>query len=70
MIQVLKLSSSWSETKDRIKENDLSITDEDLEYEPGQEEQLLSRLQLKMNKSREDVRIWIEVLSANKPRAG
>ena len=66
----LKLESPWSEVKEYIKEVNAALTDEDLQYEPGQEDQLLERLSGKMGKSKEDVRAWIESVSYNKGIAG
>ena len=33
----LKLESPWEEVKEQLKEVNNALTDEDLEYEPGQE---------------------------------
>jgi hypothetical protein len=66
----LKLEAPWEEVKEYIKEVNVDITDEDLEYEPGQEEQLLERLSGKLGKSKQDVRAWIESVSYNKGIAG
>ncbi len=70
MQNLLKLQTNWEEVKERLKENDVTISDEDLQYEPGGEEELIKRLSAKMNKSPEDVKRYIESLSANKPKAG
>lgn len=66
----LKLKSSWNEVKEKLKENDLSLSDADLAYTPGQEAALLERLADKMNKSTDEVRAYIESISANKSKAG
>jgi hypothetical protein len=70
MDQQLNLRSPWPEVKERLKENDLSLTDEDLDYQPGQETDLLERLSRKTNKSPQDLRIYIESISANEDKAG
>ena len=62
----LKLEDSWSMVKEKIKEANIDITDEDLVYTPGQEEELLDRLSPKMHMSREELKSWIESVSANK----
>jgi len=41
---VFKLEASWEKVKERMKENDINLTDADLEYEPGKEEELLQRI--------------------------
>lgn len=66
----LKLEAPWEEVKEYIKEVNVSITDEDLEYAPGQEDQLLEKLSGKLGKSKQDVKAWIESLSYNKGIAG
>ena len=62
----LKLESPWEEVKEQLKEVNNALTDEDLEYEPGQERQLLERLGQKLGKSALDVKAWIESVSYNK----
>lgn len=53
-----------------MKENDIHLTDEDLEYEQGREDELLERLQGKMNRSKQQIRDYIESISSNTERAG
>jgi transcriptional/translational regulatory protein YebC/TACO1 len=60
------LHASWQEVKEKIKEKNIEISDADLAYEPGQEDALLHRLAAKMNRSIEDVRMFIESISYNK----
>ena len=62
----LKLESPWEEVKERLKEVNNSLTDEDLVYEPGQENELLERLAKKMNKDVPSVKGWIESVSFTK----
>jgi hypothetical protein len=65
-LNMLKLEAPWEEVKERMKDNDIHLTDDDLEYIPGGEEDLLQRLEKKMNRSREQVIAYIESISANK----
>ena len=65
----LNLSAPWPEVKERIKEANTELTDADLNYQPGKEDELLSHLAGKMNRSPEEVNAWIESLSANKGKA-
>ena len=67
---ILKLEAPWEEVKERLKDNDITLTDEDLEYTPGHEEELVERLERKMNKPREQVIAYIESMSANQDLAG
>jgi len=66
----LKLGSPWPVVKERLMENDLSLTDEDLDYEPGREEELLDRLHERMHKSKEEIKAYIESVSFNKAKSG
>jgi hypothetical protein len=61
----LKLEAPWQEVKEMLKEINMNLTDEDLQYEPGQEDELLERLSTKLNKSVPDVKAWIESVSHN-----
>lgn len=66
----LNLRSPWPEVRERLKENDLTLSDEDLEYEPGNELEMLERLSRKTNKSPEELREYIESISSNEDKAG
>lgn len=66
----LKLEAPWEEVKERMKDNDINLTDADLEYIPGQEEDLLRRLEEVMNKPRHQIIAYIESISANKDLSG
>lgn len=65
----LKLQQPWELVKEDLKENNIYLTDEDLDYTPGQEEQLLERLEKKMQLSKERIKELIESISANEGRA-
>jgi uncharacterized protein YjbJ (UPF0337 family) len=67
---VLRLKIPWETVKERMKENDTSLTDNDLEYIPGKEEELIQRLEKIMNRSRDQVVAYIESISSNKDLSG
>jgi hypothetical protein len=69
MESTLKLEAPWSKVKEKLKENDITLTDEDLEYKPGQEDELLEHLAQKMKKDKQAVKIYIESISANHHKA-
>ncbi len=69
MSNALKLETPWSEVKEKIKEVNYDLTDADLLYVPGKEDELLNRLSKKMHKSIEEVKGWIESISHTKSRA-
>jgi hypothetical protein len=62
----LRLEAPWPRVKELLKEVNSNLTDEDLEYDPGNETALLERLAKKMNRDTEHIRGWIESVSANK----
>jgi GTP cyclohydrolase I len=62
----LKLEAPWEEVKEMLKEINTDLSDEDLEYEPGHEKEMLERLAKKMDKDVPAVKAWIESVSSNK----
>jgi len=67
---VLRLMVPWETVKERLKENDINLTDEDLEYIPGEEEELILRLEKIMNRSHDEIVAYIESISSNEDLAG
>jgi uncharacterized protein YjbJ (UPF0337 family) len=65
----LKLQKPWEQVKETLKEVNIELTDDDLMYQPGKEEQLLERLEKKMNKSKAEIKVLIESISSNKGKA-
>ena len=65
----LKPGTNWDEVKERIKERNVFLTDEDLRLEPGKEDAMLQRLAEKMERSVEEVVAFIESISHNKDAA-
>ncbi|MEP7373357.1 MAG: hypothetical protein ABI675_08165 [Chitinophagaceae bacterium] len=64
-----KLEKPWDKVKETLKEINLELTDDDLKYQPGEEEKLLASLEKKMNKSREEIKTLIESVSSNRGKA-
>ena len=62
----INLEAPWEVVKERMKESNIDLTDADLEYVPGKEDELLSRLEKVMNKRRPDIIAYIESISSNK----
>lgn len=52
----LELKGKWNLVKGKLKQAYGSLTDNDLQYEEGKEDELLGRLQEKLGKSREEIR--------------
>jgi hypothetical protein len=70
MENFLKLKSSWEDVKEKIKEINPEITDSDLVTDHANEEEVLETLSKKLHKNIEEVKAWIESVSANKTIAG
>ena len=58
----LKLKGTWNEVKGKVKEQYADLTDDDLLYEEGKDDELVGRLQKKTGKTKEAVKDWIESL--------
>jgi uncharacterized protein YjbJ (UPF0337 family) len=54
----LFVKGSWNELKGKLKQAYADLTDNDLKYEEGKEDELLGRLQKKTGKSKDDLRSW------------
>ncbi len=58
----LKLKGTWNEAKGKAKKEYAGLTDDDLLYEEGKDDELLGRLQKKIGKTKQEVKNWIESL--------
>jgi len=55
-----KIKGNWNQMKGKLKEEYAELTDDDLLYEDGQEDQLLGRLQKATGKTKDQVKDWID----------
>jgi len=56
----LQFKGSWNEIKGKLKQQFGNLTDDDLTFADGKEDELLGRLQKKLGKSKEELRLMIE----------
>ncbi|MEX2585268.1 MAG: CsbD family protein [Balneolaceae bacterium] len=60
----LKIKGNWNELKGKLKQKYGELSDDDLAYVEGKEDELLGRLQKKLDKTREEIaseiRSWID----------
>jgi uncharacterized protein YjbJ (UPF0337 family) len=56
----LRFRGSWNEIKGKLKQQYGNLTDDDLVFADGKEDELLGRLQKKLGKSKDEVRQMIE----------
>ena len=58
----MKLKGNWNEIKGKMKQKYASLTDDDLMYDEGKDDELLGRIQKKIGQSKDEVFKWIESL--------
>lgn len=56
------MGSNWDAQARQLKEQFTSLTDADLKYVPGKEDELLSTVQARLHKTREEVISIIKLL--------
>ena len=57
-----KLKGNWNEIKGKVKQEYAELTENDLTYQEGQEDELLGRIQKKTGKGKEEVKSFIDSL--------
>lgn len=58
----LEIKGKWNELKGKIKQAYADLTDDDLTYEEGKDEEMLGKLQQKTGKGRDELVKWIKSL--------
>lgn len=58
----LEIKGAWNELKGKIKQAYGDLTDDDLTYEEGQQDEMLGKLQKKTGKGRDELVKWINSL--------
>jgi uncharacterized protein YjbJ (UPF0337 family) len=61
-MNTLSMKGSWKETAGKLKQQFANLTDDDLLFKEGKDEELLGRLQQKLGKTKEEVRNLIAKL--------
>jgi len=61
-MNALKFKGSWNEAKGKLKQKYGQLTDDDLTFVEGKDDELLGRLQQKLGKTKEVLRAEIEKL--------
>lgn len=51
----LEIKGNWNEKKGKLKQKYADLTDDDLAYTEGQEEELVGKIQKKTGKTRDEV---------------
>jgi uncharacterized protein YjbJ (UPF0337 family) len=58
----LLFKGSWNEIKGKLKQSYARLTDDDLAFAEGKDDELIGRLQKKLGKSKEEIRKLISTL--------
>ena len=55
----LRARGNWPDLKGKIKQGHATLTDDDLEYEEGQQEEWYGKLSNKLGRSIQDIKTWV-----------
>lgn len=57
-----KVKGNWNQVKGQLKQKYAQLTDDDLMYEEGKEDELIGRIQEKTGEAKESIKKWIDSL--------
>lgn len=55
-MESLELKGNWNEQKGKLKQKFAVLTDNDLMFEEGKEDEMLGKIQIKLGKTKEEIR--------------
>jgi uncharacterized protein YjbJ (UPF0337 family) len=58
----LQLKGKWNELKGKVKKAYADLTEDDLKYEEGKDDEFLGKLQQKTGKTRDELVNWLKKL--------
>jgi uncharacterized protein YjbJ (UPF0337 family) len=58
----MQIKGNWNEMKGKLKQKYADLTDDDLTFVEGKEDELLGRMQQRLGKTKDDLRREIEEL--------
>jgi len=53
--KTIKITGDWKTQSEKLKNEFSKLTDSDLKYEPGKENELITNLEIRLNKDRKEV---------------
>lgn len=56
----LRFKGKWNQLKGKVKQQWGNLTDDDLTYVEGQEDELYGRIQEKTGKSKDEIKSWFD----------
>ena len=64
MKNIIEFKGNWSEQKGKLKEKFATLTDDDLLFAEGKQDEILGKLQIKLDKTKEEL---LEIIKALLP---
>lgn len=61
-MNTIELKGNWNEQKGRLKQRFAILTDNDLMFSEGKQDEMLGRLQIKLGKTKEEIKDIISAL--------
>lgn len=58
----LEIKGKWNEQKAKLKQKFAELTDDDLMFAEGKKDEMLAKLQIKLGKSKDEMRDLIDTL--------
>ncbi len=58
----LQIKGAWNQVKGKLKQKYANLTDDDLTYAEGKEDELYGRLQKRLGKTKEEIKKEIDTL--------
>jgi uncharacterized protein YjbJ (UPF0337 family) len=62
MTNAIELKGNWNEQKGKLKQRFAILTDNDLLFADGKKDEMLGKIQIKLGKTKEELRSLIESL--------
>ena len=62
MLSETELTGDWNEQKDKLKQQFEGLTENDLIFEAGKKDEMLGNLQIRLGKTKEQLRLLIASL--------
>lgn len=64
--ETFKITGDWNVQSKQLKEKFAQLTDSDLKFEPGKENELIGRIETRLNKKRDEV---INIIKKGQPQS-
>ena len=62
IMEKMSQEKKWKEWAEKLKKEYPDLTDQDLKFEQGREEETLIRLQDKLKKTKEEITNWLHIM--------